>query len=451
MKRNKTELLLQEKNLYKAFMILATPVILSNFMKSFHDLVDTYFIGQMEQSVSAQAAISITWPLINTLLSLSAGLAIAGVSIISQSLGSGEKETAKAYAGLLFTLSAALGLFFGVLQYFFAPAVMQFMGAEGEVLAQAVIYLRVRAFEMVFIFLFAAFQAMRQAAGDTTVPVLISILSVVINIILTAAFVQGLGMGVFGAALATLIGQMSMMPFCLYFTFRNNDLISISKRHLRVEMKKMKLLIRIGLPAATGQAVSSLGFLVLQAMILDYGEVVAAAFSNGNKISNLLLMPVMAFGSVLAAYVGQNIGAQNKERAMAAYKTGRNLSFLISVAGSLILFPLREPIISLLTNHPETQAVAIEYAFYVVLTQPLMALFQNYLGVFNGSGKTKYAFYISMARLWLIRLPLIYFFKTATEFGRLGIWYAMVISNLIILIPSFLLFRKLDFGKQVDT
>ena len=449
MRRNRTQLLLHEKNLYKAFIILAAPVMLSNFMKSFHDLVDTYFIGQMEHSVSAQAAVSITWPLINMLLALSAGLAIAGVSIISQSLGSGEKETAKDYSGLLFTLSAALGLLLGVLQYVFAPAVMQFMGAEGNVLAQAVIYLRVRAFELIFVFLFTAFQAMRQAAGDTTLPVVISIVSVFVNIILTAVFVQGFGMGVFGAALATLIGQASMMPFCFFFTFRKNDLIYITKKHLRIEKKKMSLLIRIGLPAATGQAASSLGFLVLQALILDYGEVVAAAFSNGNKISNLLLMPVMSFGSVLAAYVGQNIGAENKDRAMAAYKTGRNLSFWISVAGSLVLFPLREPIIALLTNHPETQLVAVEYAFYVVLTQPLMALFQNYLGVFNGSGKTKYAFYISMARLWLIRLPLIYFFKNVTELGRLGIWYAMVISNLIILIPSFFLFKKLDFGKQI--
>lgn len=451
LKRDRSQLLLQETNLYKAFLLLAAPVFLSNFLKSFHDLVDTYFIGQMPNSVSAQAAISITWPLINILLSLNAGLAIAGVSIISRNIGAGKKELARQYSGMLYVLAFMFGLVLGILQFFCAPLIMQWMGAEGEILSLAVLYLRVRSFEMVFIFIFASFQAMRQATGDTTTPVVISTISVVVNIILTGVFVQIFHMGVFGAAFATLIGQACMMPFCLYLTFHRNNLIYITKKHLKIDVEYFKNLFQVALPAATGQAASSLGFLVLQALILDYGEVVAAAFSNGNKISNLLLMPVMSIGSVLAAYVGQNIGAKNPKRAMAAYKTGRNLSLFISVVGCAILLPLREPIIKLLTNHPETQIVAVEYAFFVVLTQPLMALFQNYLGVFNGSGKTKYAFIISMMRLWAIRLPLILLFKNFTDFGRLGIWYAMVISNLIIIIPGWYLFKRLDFGGEKET
>lgn len=99
----------------------------------------------------------------------------------------------------------------------------------------------------------------------------------------------------------------------------------------------------------------------------------------------------------------------------------------------------------LLTNNADTLAVAVEYGFWVLATQPLMALFQNYLGVFNGSGNTRYSFLVATVRLWLIRLPLILFFKTFTAIGREGIWYAMVISNVLILFYAAYLFRKVDF------
>ena len=88
----------------------------------------------------------------------------------------------------------------------------------------------------------------------------------------------------------------------------------------------------------------------------------------------------------------------------------------------------------------------MEYMFWVLLTQPLMSLFQNYLGVFNGSGKTVYAFWMSTCRLWAVRLPLILCFRHFTGVGPSGVWYAMVISNFIILILGALLFRRVDFA-----
>ena len=108
--------------------------------------------------------------------------------------------------------------------------------------------------------------------------------------------------------------------------------------------------------------------------------------------------------------------------------------------------PLRGGAVALLSNDALTRVTASEYMFWVLLTQPLMSLFQNYLGVFNGSGKTKYAFIVATCRLWVVRLPLILLFRTFTTVGAGGIWYAMVISNVIILILSAILFRGVDFS-----
>lgn len=449
MKKNKTELLLYEQNLYKAFFILAIPVFGANLLKSFHDLVDTYFIGQMPNSVAAQAAISISWPLINILMAFNVGLTVAGVAVVSQLLGAGRKKDGKEYAALLLALSAALGVMINIIMFLLTPFVMRMMGAQGEVFDCAVIYLRVRSFEMTFVFIFSAFQAIRQAQGDTVTPVLFSILSVAVNIVLTAVFIQVCGMGIMGAALATVIGQVLVTPLCLLRLFSKKEELYLERNDFKADWLSIKRLTGIAAPSAGSQALSSLGFLILQAFILDFGPEVAASFSIGNKISNLLLIPISALGTILAAYVGQNIGAGNKERAMQAYRVSRNLGIIISVCGVAVIFPFRAGLLGLLTNDATTLSYAVEYIFWVLLTQPLMSVFQNYLGVFNGSGNTKYSFVIATARLWAIKLPLILVFKNFTDLGRSGIWYAMCISNLVILLLAHALFRKVSFEAKL--
>ena len=445
MKQDRRALLLYEPNLYKAFLTLALPVFGANFMKAFNELVDTFFIGQTANSVAAQAGVSISWPLINIFAAFQVGFGVAGVAVVSQLLGAERREEARENAGVLLAVAVLFGVVLNALLYLVAPWVMAFTGATGDVFTCSVSYLRVRSFELVFTFIFAAFQAVRQAQGDTVTPVVMSVSAVVFNIILTGAFVQGLGMGVFGAGLATVLGNVAVAPVCLFLLFSRRQTLHLEWGRITLSWPILFRLTRIAAPAAFSQALSSLGFLVLQTVILSYGEAVTAAFSIGNKISNILLMPVLALGSVLAAYVGQNIGAGNGARARQAYRVSRNIGFLVAVVGSLLLLPFREELAGLLSNDGATRLAAVEYMFWVLLTQPLMSLFQNYLGVFNGSGKTIYAFWMSTARLWLVRLPLIMFFKHFTAVGSTGVWYAMVLSNFIILFLGAFLYRRVDF------
>lgn len=445
MKQDRRALLLYEPNLYKAFLTLALPVFGANFMKAFNELVDTFFIGQTANSVAAQAGVSISWPLINIFAAFQVGFGVAGVAVVSQLLGAERRKEARENAGVLLAVAVLFGVVLNALLYLVAPWVMAFTGATGDVFTCSVSYLRVRSFELVFTFIFAAFQAVRQAQGDTVTPVVLSVSAVVFNIILTGAFVQGLGMGVFGAGLATVLGNVAVAPVCLFLLFSKRQTLHLEWGRITLSWPILFRLTRIAAPAAFSQALSSLGFLVLQTVILSYGEAVTAAFSIGNKISNILLMPVLALGSVLAAYVGQNIGAGNGARARQAYRVSRNIGFLVAVVGSLLLLPFREELAGLLSNDGPTRLAAVEYMFWVLVTQPLMSLFQNYLGVFNGSGKTIYAFWMSTSRLWLVRLPLIMFFKHFTAVGSTGVWYAMVLSNFIILFLGAFLYRRVDF------
>lgn len=451
-KKDNTQLLLYEPNVYKSFIILALPVFGANFMKAFNDLVDTFFIGQMQNSVAAQASIALTWPIINIFVSFQIGLSIAGVAVISQFLGAEKDDEAREYAGILFVLSVVLGIAINIILFLICPSVIRGMGATDMVYEYSVQYVRIRSMEMLFAFIFACFQAVRQSQGDTVTPVILQVTAVMINIVLTGVFVKILGLGVFGAGLATVIGQIVICPACLYYLFIRKENLKLRRKNLKLKnWDKVKKLTFIATPSAASQALSSFGFLILNTLILDYGAVVTAAFSVGNKISNMLLMPVLAIGSVLAAYVGQNIGAGNIKRAKQAYKVSRNLSLWISIIGSLIIFPLRQEVIALLTNDANTQREAINYMIWVLVTMPLMAMFQNYVGVFNGSGNTKYSFIMETARLWVVRLPMILLLKNFTNFGSDGIWFAMNASNLIIIILGAILLRRVDFSASISS
>lgn len=456
MQRDRGELLLREKNLHKAFIILALPVFGVNLLTSMNDLIDTYFVGQMPNSVAAQAGMSISWPLINILMAFNMGIAVAGTAVISQFLGAGKKEQAKKYGAMLVTLGIFIGVTINIILYFISPIVLRWMGAEGETYTAAVTYVQVRAFEMVFTFIFAAFQSIRQSRGDTVTPVVLSTLGILVNVTLNGVFIQILGWGVFGAAFATVISQAIKVPFCIYYLFFAKTDARLTLKDLKPEMSYIKKLVKIAVPSAAAQAFSSFGFLFLQVFILSYGDRVSAAFSLGNKVTNLLLMPVMALGSVLATFVGQNIGNGNKERAIQSYKVCRNLGVLISVVGCLILFPFREGALRLLTNDPQTLEIAMEYMIYVIVLQPLMAMFQSYTSLFNGAGKTTFSFIMTTTRLWGLRLPFIIICQNFTNLGRVGIWWAMVFSNFMIVVLGRLLFNKVDFeatitrGKRIN-
>ncbi len=448
-KRDRQHLLLHEQNMYKSFILLALPLFGVNLLASMNDLIDTYFVGNMPNSVAAQSGMSVSWPFMNILMAFNMGIAVAGVAVISQFLGAGKKQEAHKYAAMLVTMGVILGVVINALTYFLAPHVLTWMGAEGEVYTAALTYVRVRSFEMVFTFFFAAFQSIRQSRGDTLTPVIYSTIGIFVNVALNWLFIVVWGWGVFGAAFATVISIAVRAPFCFYHLFIEKSEARLCFADLKPDFAYIKELIRVAIPSAAAQAFTSLGFLILQVFVLSYGPQVSAAFSLGNKLTNLLLMPIMALGSVLATFAGQNIGNGNATRALQAYRCCRNLSLAIAIVGGIALFPFRAQAMALLSNDAETVRIGTEYATFVVFAQPLMGIFQSYISLFNGAGKTNFSFMMSTMRLWGLRLPMIWLFQHFTDLGRFGIWWAVLLSLVFVDLFGMLLFKRVDLTKSL--
>ena len=445
-------LILKDPNILKGLVILSLPLMFNNILRTFHDIVDMYFVGQIENfGTEAISAIQITFPITFIYISLAMGLSIAGTALISQLYGASQEGPSRKWATHLVIISLTTGIILNVIAYFLAPIAMTLMGAEGYALENSVAYLQIRSFEMIFLFLFFAFTAIRQASGDTLTPVILGAVAMVLNIILSPILIQVFELGVSGAAYATLFANVIIMPFALVLLFKSKSGITISPQYFRLELPIVKQLIKTALPASTGQAITAVGFAVLNSFILDYGDETVAAFGVGNRISSIFLHPVMAIGGVMAAYIGQNIGNLNPERAKQAFRTGMWFSIISMSIGSIIGIIVREPLANLFfDNDPATLDLSVTYMLYLFIGLPLMAIYMAYIGAYNGNGKTMYTFLLGVIRLWAIRIPLIFIFGRFTNLGSGGIWYAMLISNFVIAILGFIFYLRLEFKPKVE-
>lgn len=448
---SKKKLILKDPNLYKSIIILALPIFLSNLLKSVHSFVDMYFVSPLgDDSI---AAIVVTSPILSISQALAMGFMIAGAAIMSQALGAKNITKARKTSGQLLSLCLMCGVFFNVVLYLITPWVVKAIGAEGETLRLAIDYVRIRSFEMIPLFAFFAFLASRQASGDNVTPVIFDIFSIILNIVLTWYFVDVLKQGIRGAAIGTVIGVFSVMPIYMFMMFKDKKAeVVIEPKDLRFKLSEAKKIITLGIPSALSQAFQSLGFLIINSMILSYGTATVSGFGVGNTINNFVLMPALGVGGSIATFVGQNIGAENPQRAKQSVKTAMILSTIMMFVGGLILLPLRNYVGQIfLEPGTESWNVANQYMFFLFTSLPLMGILQVFMGAYQGAGYTRFSLILSTIRLWGLRIPLILLFRDIIKLDSVGIMYAMVISNYGADILGLILYKLVRFDRRIVT
>jgi len=226
--------------------------------------------------------------------------------------------------------------------------------------------------------------------------------------------------------------------------------ITISRADMSNDPVEIKKIFQLAWPVSISQALTSLGFLLVNAFILSYGSDTVNAFSVGNRINSLILMPSMGIGGITATFVGQNIGANNEKRARASVKAALICATFISILGGMALLPFRKPLGAIfLRRLPEALDLSVEYMFFLMTNLAIMGIFQVFMGSYQGSGETKFSLIVSMLRLWAFRIPLILYFKNVLLLPSSSLWYAMVISNFAALYVGVILYSKCRFEPKV--
>lgn len=448
MKENRSNLILNG-NIYKVLITLSIPIMINSIIQTMYNLVDGIWVSRI--SSVHFAATTYVWPITFFFIAIGMGISIAGTSLLSRSLGGNEIERAKDYANQLMAVSFILSVAIGIFGYIFTPHILKFAGAEGDILRYGSIYLKITFLDMPFMFIYFNINSILTSQGDTLTPTILSGISAILNIVLDPIFIFIFNWGIAGAAWATLVARAILALFGTIYLLRGNSKIIPNFKGFKFNREIIKEIFEIGLPASIGQIGASVGFMALNGFIVSYGTATMAAFGMVNRITNLVMQPAMGVGTALTAVVGQNLGANNEDRATESYRKASTIALSIGIIGAILILIFNEQIVNFFIQSKDDPNVILEsisYMKFVSISMPLMGMFSVYQGIFQGSGNTKYSMAMEIGRLWFVRLPMILIFKHFTDIGSSGIWIAMSFSNLVVCIFGYLVFSKYGWKRK---
>lgn len=418
-------------NLTKALLRMAVPLFLLNLVNSLYNIIDTFWVGQLGEL--QVGAVSLVGPIMWCAQSVAMGLSAAAIALLSTRLGANQKGDACRFATALLYFAIGFAMVLSIGTLLLLHPILSWLDTPKEIYDASYQYLFGISFDYIGLLMLNLYMAMRQSAGDSRSGVKLNMCASLLNAILDPIFIFVFHFGILGAAIATVVSKLVMVPVAWRRLHDKAFPVHIDFRAYPFHAADGKIILKLCIPAASGQFLENLGFVIMNKYIVYYGAVAISAYGVGAKMVTLAYIPVMSIGAVLATFVGQNLGAGNTERARKAFHTAMKLSTLFSSALTIIGMLIITPFIHLFVPNASMQLMELtkEYAFFALLCGVFMGWYINLNdGVFNGSGHTNYTFILSMMRLWAFRIPMILLFHRFTNLGITGIWLAMLLSNI---------------------
>ena len=301
---------------------------------------------------------------------------------------------------------------------------------------------------------FLVLQSTMQGIGRTVVPLVLQVFTVALNIALDPILIFGVGaipaLGVQGAAYATVIARDIGSTIAFLILFRGKYGLHLTFQNMRPHRSSIRLLLRIGLPSSLGQAVSALGFTVLQGIVNSFGTPVIAAFGVGNRLISMFSMPPTGISRATTTLVGQNLGAGDVKKARNAVVLGILVIQAFLLPAMTLTFFYGSSFIRFFVDDPETMRYGAELFRIVAPSVVFFGLFHAVTGALQGAGDTRPVMYLSIARLWLLRVPLAYMLCFMLNLGAVGIWWAMFISNVVTAAAGLLYLKRGTWTGALD-
>ena len=418
----------------KTLIKMAVPLMVFSLVNVVYSYIDTYWVGKIgELQVGAISLVST----VNTCgTAFITGLSAGGMSLMSKAIGADDRRRANHIATILLTTSIVLAIFIGLTVAVFARPILTWLQAPQDIFMDAYWYLLGMAPDFLGVFIITIFQAIRQSNGDSKSGVVLNICAVILNAILDPLMIIVLNMGIWGAALATTLSKLLVLPVALWLLIKDDTSIHVNFKKYKFDLSILSEVIKVSLPAAMGSFLMDFGFMVMNKYIIAYGSVILSAYGMGNRVSSLFYIPTNALAVALTPFIGQSIGAGNYRRTHDCFKESLKLGVAVSAVVTVLGLLLSAPLTHVLLGNASEYLMenSITYANFSIGTTVFMLWMNILLAMFNGAGETRSSLMMNVIRLWGVRIPMLYCFRNYTNLGPLGIWLAMILSNLVICI-----------------
>ena len=430
---------------------LAFPIMGTSLIQMAYNMVDMIWIGRVSSNaVAAVGAAGMYMWLANGITTIPR---IGGQVTVGQSLGAMDKEAAIDYARASMRMGTLLGIIYGILCVLFAGPLIGFFKLNSpDVIRDAEIYLLITCGAIVFSFLNQVFTGILTAMGNTMAAFRATTIGLIINLVLDPVLIFGVGpipgMGVTGAALATVFAQI--IVFVLYLATVWSEPVIFQHIHLtqRSDKQHVRDIVRIGFPPAVQDALFSGISMVIARLIAGWGDAAVAVQKVGSQIESISWMAAGGFSTAVNAFVAQNYGAGKRERIKKGYKTAMGIMALWGIFTSSILIAFPEFFFRIFITEKDVLPMGVDYLRIIGISEFFMCMEITTAGAFQGFGKTVPPSVTGIV-FNTLRIPGA-MLLSSTALGLNGVWWTLSLSCVLkgLVLPVWFLIIFVKYYKS---
>ena len=427
----------------KLLISMSLPMILSMLVQACYNIVDSIFIAQMNED--ALAAVSLAFPIQNLMIAVSAGTCVGVNALLSRSLGEHKPDQANRIAKngiFLAVISSLVFVLFGILG---SHAFFSVQTSDSQIVEYGHQYMSVVCIFSIGIFLQTVFERLLQSTGKTIFNMITQTTGAVINIIMDPILIFGMfgfpKMGVTGAAVATVFGQIVAALLAIFFNCKFNTELNLNIRGFKPCKQTIGYIYKIGVPSIMMQSIGSLTTFAMNNILLMFSSTAATVFGVYFKLQSFVFMPVFGLTNGMIPIIAYNYGAKNKKRIFATLKLSIVLAVSIMAVGlaafqimpvtMLRLFEASDNMIKI--GVPALRIISLSFVFagYAIVCSCM----------FQALGNGVYSLIISACRQLIVILPSAFIF--AKVFGLHMVWWAYPLAEIVSLVLCTLLLKKI--------
>lgn len=429
---------LTEGNILKALFRLAIPIMGTSFVQMAYNMTDMIWVGRIGSRAVAAVGTAgfFTWLAMAFILIPKIGAEVG----VAQSVGRKDMDEAKVNIRHSIQMIVCLALLYGFILITFRKSLIGFFNlGEVDIENNAITYLVIISFGLVFFFINPVFTAIFNGYGESRTPFIINSIGLLVNMVLDPLLILGIGpfprLEVAGAAIATIIAQAIVTAIFIIIARKRKELFSELNLLKAPDMEHIRKITKLGLPVALQSGLFTGFAMVIARIIARWGPIPIAVQKVGSQIEAISWMTAGGFQTAMSAFVGQNYGAKKWPRIFKGYFIGMSIMSIIGIFASLLLIFAARPLFSIFIQEEETIKYGIVYLRILGLSQLFMCIESTTAGAFNGLGRTIPPSIVGILFNGL-RIPTA-LILSSTSLGLNGVWWAISISSICKGIVSF--------------
>jgi putative MATE family efflux protein len=427
----------------RAIILLSIPMILEMIMEALFAVVDVFFVSKV--SVNAVATVGLTESVITLVYSIAIGLSMATTAMISRRIGEGDPERAAEAAVQSMIIAVTFSLILSVAGVFFARDILSLMGGSEALIGEGIWYTRLIFGGNIVIMLLFLLNAVFRGAGDAAIAMRALWIANILNIILDPCFIFGWGpfpeMGVTGAAVATNVGRGVGVLYQLYMLFKGRVIVKIARRHVVVVWGVIRRLLVVSIGGMGQYIIASASWIFLMRIIAEFGETALAGYTISIRMLIFAILPAWGMANAAATLVGQNLGANQPDRAETSVWRSAFLTMVFLLIVSIVYFFFAEPMVRFFHSDPEVVQYGVASLKIICLGYVFFAYGMVISQAFNGAGDTSTPTWLNFICFWLLQIPLAYVLGVSLKIGPNGVFWAVAISESILALMCIYVFR----------